>query len=71
MAEINFLPVCSNCNKVISGNIDCEEYERMDLSLAISMFYEITPRACPNCGEYFDRITMPQRLPFWSVSKDE
>ena len=58
MAEINFLPVCSNCKQIIHETIDYEEHADTYPS------YTITPGVCPHCGERFDSITMPRRLPF-------
>lgn len=71
MAEINFLPVCSNCNKVIHGEIDYEEIDTMDIRLFIHKHWEITPRICPYCGEFFETITMPTKLPFRSAGVNE
>ena len=72
MAEINFLPVCSNCNKVLRGEtIDCEWHEDIlnnpktkPVIKVAGNCYEITPYRCPFCDEYFETITIPTQLPF-------
>lgn len=67
MAEINFLPVCSACGSVIGEEIDYREAEYSENRQKTDSHlnaHEIIPRRCPNCAEWFDRITMPTRLPF-------
>ena len=56
MAEIKFLPVCSNCGKIIYQKID---YQHPDL-----FRHEFTPAHCPHCWAMIESIMMPTRLPF-------
>lgn len=78
MAEINFLPVCSNCRAILDDReIDVKsveerysEYETLGLegkpiSLKDILMRQpmIQPYLCPNCGEIFMAITIPTRLP--------
>lgn len=68
MAEINFLPVCSACGSVIDEEIDYREAEysenRQNNGFTLKHACEIVPRRCPKCAEWFDRITMPTKLPY-------
>ena len=68
MAEINFLPVCSNCGRVLYGqeiaietDIIDNEVEALPLKIPYS---RITPWRCCYCGEVFEMVTMPTKLPF-------
>ena len=65
MAEIQFRPIYSHCHKII--------YEEVDFVICDSDIgdicryphkYNIIPDKCPNCGEGFDSIIMPTKLPF-------
>ena len=69
MAEIRFLPVCSNCNWIITEEVGIEETTR--LGNPVFNFYEhnfyerqIFPCKCKQCGAYFDSIIIPSTLPF-------
>ena len=72
MCEINFLPVCSRCNNVLRGEtIDYESHvdilntpESEPITKILHNCYEITPHKCPFCGEHFETITIPTKLPF-------
>ena len=69
MADIVFAPICSNCGLPIYMDIKVEDLDYMDLEASI---YEnkilhhrqISPYMCPNCGEYFEVVKMPTRLPY-------
>lgn len=78
MAEINFLPVCSNCRAILDDReIDVKsvqerysEYETWELegkqfSVKDLLMRQpmIQPCLCPNCREIFTAITIPTRLP--------
>lgn len=64
MATIQFMPVCTECKKVIFDYIDCNnEVLSMD-NVRYPTHYQITPYSCPNCGAIFEQIVMPTRLPF-------
>ena len=66
MAEIKFLPVCSKCNKIIWEQINYEAQLDKFANSRVYAFcsYAITPYECPYCGEVFESITMPTKLPF-------
>ena len=55
-AIIQFLPVCSNCHKLIKKPIK--------YGPSYGYFSKVEPDYCPNCGSYFIGITMPDKLPF-------
>ena len=68
MAEINFLPVCSNCHRVlydreigVETDIINNEIEPLPMKIPYS---RITPWKCRYCGEPFETVTMPTKLPF-------
>ena len=48
--SILFKPTCSNCGRVINGDV---EY-RSDFN-----YQTITPNICPHCGCTFDGIVLP------------
>ena len=58
MAEINFLPVCSNCKNIIYGRIDYEEEHK-----------HIYPVACPYCGSLFETLSIPY-IPFYNFENE-
>ncbi len=63
MAEIEFLPVCSNCHEIIYNiEIDYTGYGHRTTNKIWSD--SIIPYKCPYCGCYFDLITIPTKLPF-------
>ena len=71
MAEINFLPVCSNCKKVILVEVNVEYVDVWSLNEKLASKEPIIyPGICPYCGAYFDSITIPGTLPF-KVNIDE
>lgn len=53
MANIEFLPVCSNCKNIILTEVD------FDFQNSV-----IYPSICPRCKEPLCRITIPTKLPF-------
>jgi len=54
IGSICFLPVCSECKKVIEQPVCVTEIRRFPLR---SINYEIDPEVCPNCGAKFISIT--------------
>lgn len=66
--EIRFMPVCSNCERIIHGYIDVQEVEplanRDNHKMQIWKEHEIIPWRCPYCETMFERIVMPTKLPF-------
>ena len=68
MAEINFLPVCSNCRTILDDQlIDFIEDEIHNESPYVLLKnFHIVPKFCPKCKEYFSLITMPTELPVQS-----
>lgn len=68
MAEINFLPVCSNCHKVLyDREITVEKYVNNEVEpFPMKIPYsQISPYKCRFCGEHFETVTMPTQLPFY------
>lgn len=67
MANIVFLPVCSDCNAIIFDEVDYrrELLERFDSTIINQV---ITPYKCPVCGKLFNKIVMPTKL---SISTDQ
>lgn len=66
MAEIRFLPVCSNCNRIIYETIDFEAapYFGNKIKYIAAIPPYISPNDCPYCGEHFERVFMATELPF-------
>lgn len=67
MAEIRFLPVCSECGEVIyNTDISYEEAPcRSPLPQRMAFVYRgICPPMCPHCLARFDAIIIPTKLPF-------
>lgn len=65
MAEINFLPVCSNCRAILDDheiNV-CATLTNVANTLMTAPETYIQPSRCPKCGEWFDQITIPRGLP--------
>ena len=69
-ATIEFLPICSNCGKVIYGVIDYEHCATIEQERIKYPEYQIAPYYCRNCGAIFTRITMPTSLPFDNIQKN-
>lgn len=63
MAEINFLPICSNCFNIILQEVDYKEDDG-DTFIKLLKTYSITPSSCPYCEKPFTKITIPTKLPF-------
>lgn len=57
LTSIKFLPVCSNCLKIIWQTVDAKQD-------AVDMRWFFSPEKCPHCGNYIESITMPTKLPF-------
>lgn len=71
MAEINFLPVCSNCRAILDDReIDVSHDENESIAFIkkhnkIELLPQrIIPNICPNCHELIECITIPTKLPF-------
>ena len=74
MADIRFLPVCSNCGTILKYReieVYEEEFGRIDGYLFTANNGKISPDQCPICGIIFDKIIMPTRLPFYYKGADE
>ena len=52
-AQINYLPVCSECGEIITDDVKIIRTNR-----AGDGDYEINPEVCPNCGAVFNEITV-------------
>lgn len=63
MVSIAFLPVCSRCKSIIYDEVNCSQDEIILMSSGAPLLPYISPFKCPNCGEVFDRIVMPTKLP--------
>lgn len=69
MADIVFVPICSNCGLPIYMDIEVED---LDYINSVGLTHEskilhhiqISPSVCPNCGEHFELVKMPTRLPY-------
>ena len=62
MADIQFVPVCSECGKRIFDQICYEEMpEHIAPSGYIYKQYQISPRCCAACGEPFEQIIFDSR----------
>jgi len=64
MAEIRFMPVCTECKKIIFERIDCNNMVWQKDTIRYCVNYQLTPYSCPNCGAIFEQIEIPTRLPF-------
>lgn len=69
MADIEFLPVCSNCGQIIYEIIDIEYSDEIDDCRPNKnkyLFKEsyIMPFMCPYCKHQFTGIIAPSKLPF-------
>ena len=51
-AQINYLPVCSECGEIITDDVKIIRTNR-----AGDGDYEISPEVCPKCGAVFNGIT--------------
>lgn len=68
IANINFLPVCSNCGRVlydqdVAVETDIIDNEVKPLPMKIPLS-RLTPGRCVYCGAIFETVTMPTKLPF-------
>ena len=69
--EINFLPVCKNCHNILFDiPIGINEYVDDYDDNGIVAAKHILPDQCPYCGELFEKITLPTKLPFYADKKD-
>lgn len=78
MAEIKFLPVCSNCKRIIYETVDYGYPEFSDIDyiddskyIRISPKRAISPNCCPYCDIHFDMIMMATELPFENDKYDK
>lgn len=62
-ATIQFLPVCSNCGRIIYDIIDITEVP-LAKGIATIPHNIIEPRQCKRCDAFFENITVPNRFPF-------
>ena len=62
-ATIQFLPVCSNCGRIIYDIIDITEVPLVK-GIATIPHNVIEPRQCKRCGAIFRQIDVPNRFPF-------
>lgn len=68
MAEIYFMPVCSNCGAILTRMVyiaaEAESVPYANDELYAPMNVEVHPRRCPRCNHRFTSILMPTQLPF-------
>ena len=62
-ATIQFLPVCSNCERIIYDIINIEE-EQLSVETYHTPHTRIKPGQCKRCGAIFEQIVVPNRFPF-------
>lgn len=62
-ATIQFLPVCSNCGRIIYDIIDVAE-DPLYTEPYHGPHTKIEPQQCKRCGAFFENITVPNRFPF-------
>ena len=79
-ANIDFLPVCSNCHQVLYGEMIENKTTyipvHFDAYKAEYPAKHIYQKRCPHCMAEFIAATMPQNLPFyceplWPISVEE
>ena len=69
MAEINFLPVCSNCKKVILTEVGIAYVDDFVPNHYLhERRQQVYPYHCPYCHEKFDLITLPKTIPQKDIS---
>lgn len=69
MAEINFVPCCSNCGVKIYDEVGVEYVDELPPNDYLYRRNErVYPHKCPFCGEFFDCITIPSKLPYQNFS---
>ena len=80
MAEILFLPVCSECGEVL-WDVDVAAAPMIVEEIGYTGYkhlafpspeYErdpVCPNMCKKCGAHFETIRMPTRLPFRAMRK--
>ena len=69
-ATIRFMPVCSNCKKILLEiiNVDTFYNEIADKNV-LYLRHTITPPICPYCKTPFNSVTMPTKLPYDNTLK--
>lgn len=74
MTKIIFRPVCNACGGVLYCDVGIIESPLeipvSNKELWVAKSTEIEPRCCPHCGETFERIVMPTRLPYYTDIMD-
>lgn len=75
MAEIYFLPVCTNCRTILDDQYISVEEEITKIPVQEQVFglkrCYIHPIMCPECHEPFTAISMPSKLPFAPMRRIE
>ena len=75
MAEIHFMPVCSNCGTILTDMVyvdaEAEPIPYANDDLYAPMYVEVHPRRCPRCNHIFSSILMPTKLPFRGYGKEK
>lgn len=67
IASILFMPVCTNCWKIIWQTVDAR-YEGVDITGSspqlVGSICDIYPNKCPYCKVNFNHIAIPTKLAF-------
>ena len=68
MTKIVFLPVCSNCGKILFDLINVEPKYKINPPTSYYSYeppveYSIYPGTCPKCGKKFSEVIIPEKLP--------
>lgn len=63
MAELNLMPICSECNQVIDTEISID-VDKEEIAPGIKAWcgYTLTPSSCPNCGARFTEVCIPGNI---------
>ena len=71
MASIDFRPVCSNCNRIITEEVGVEYLDELLPNHYLEHRQEhVYPHRCPYCLEWFDTLTIPKpnKIPYRNAS---
>lgn len=69
MADIHYMPTCSECGTTLDERtVGYEEYlmRNGDFSVLNTIIY---PRICPKCNAKFDRMTISSAAPFQRIRR--
>lgn len=58
LPQIQYLPICTECGKIITGEVNLIKHRAVNSRGNICMDWEIEPEVCPECGAKFVGITV-------------